>query len=169
MDENPGRMKKEGDTSMDENMETAAEPENPVNEKEQAITIEGVATDNVQSGPVFIERSLVGQVQAQGKAEVQRSLAGAVVAGADAAIHESAAPVVVAGGNVELTSAYNEVLVAGGTVHAERSFIGMIIADQVTLGEGSRVLLNTPQAVAFGLAAGVAMAVSFMAKRRRRR
>jgi hypothetical protein len=92
-----------------------------------------------------------------------------MVAGRDASLQAGYASVVVAGGDVEISQAGAEVMVVGGKVTAENTFIGMVIADQVELGEGSRVLLNTPQAIAFGAALGAAFgAVSLLLRRKRK-
>lgn len=186
---------------MDEENKPIAEPEKPAEGKDIQTVYEGASVDTVATVQAFIQRSLVGQVQAKGNADVDctltgqvqaqgnaevdrtltgqvqakgsadvdRSLVGAVVAGTSVTIQAAAAPVVVAGSSVNMTSAYNEVMVVGADAHVEKSFVGVLVSNEVHLGEGAWVLLNTPQAVAFGLAAGVAMALTFLAKQRRRR
>jgi hypothetical protein len=60
---------------------------------------------------------------------------------------------------MEMVDSCAQVVVSQQQVTARQSLIGMVLARQVTLEEGSRVLLNTPQAIAFGAAVGAAFGV----------
>jgi len=51
------------------------------------------------------------------------------------------------------------VLVAGKSGMVNRGTVGVIISRETVLEEGSRVLMNTPQAIAFGTAAGAVFGV----------
>jgi hypothetical protein len=69
-------------------------------------------------------------------------------------------------GNVDLVDSLTPVLV-GSQVTAGKSVIGLVLSRQTNLGDGSQVLLNTPQAVALGACFGVVFAVvSWLLKRK---
>jgi hypothetical protein len=51
------------------------------------------------------------------------------------------------------------ILTMGNQVSARNSFFGVLLAQQTTLEEGSKVLLDTKQAIAFGAALGAVLAV----------
>jgi len=133
---------------------------------DRSLVVGGVAAN----GNAETSRSLVvGGVAAGGDAQASNGAMVAMVAGKDASLQAGYASVVVAGADVEISQAGVEVMVVGGDLKAENTFIGMVLSGNVELGEGSRVLLNTPQAIAFGAALGAAFgAVSFLLRRRKR-
>jgi hypothetical protein len=156
---------------------------------EEIVPMDGVAPlvggDNVQFGPglallVSAERDLTmthsaaGVVTAGQGIEMTQSSARVAVAGSDINIITGSANIVVvgnqmsldtgnagvvkAGGDIDLT--YSQALVlAGNQVTVQKSKIGLVLSRQTNLGEGSRVLLNTPQVLALGVSFGAAYAV----------
>lgn len=133
---------------------------------------------------LILDRSVALVARAGGSMQVSNSVAGACVAGKDAQVSNSGAQIIVSGGNMELTNGGAQVMVVGGDLHLNKGgaqvmvagadatvnngFVGMIISQKTVLGEGSRVLLDTPQAIAFGAALGVVSGlVSWLLKRQR--
>ena len=73
------------------------------------------------------------------------------VVGHDLILKNSTAGITKVGGNAEIT--HSAVLgSASQQASAQHSAIGVILAGKVELGEGNRVVLNTPQAAALGAA-----------------
>ncbi len=114
-----------------------------------------VATD----ANLYMSRSVALTARAGSAMWVSRSGASALAAGKDMYITNSGGNAFVAGGNIEITGGGGGVLVAGKSGTVNHGFVGMIISQQTILGEGSRVLLDTPQAIAFGAALGAAFGV----------
>lgn len=104
-----------------------------------------------------MSRSAALMVRAGGDMGIENSGAVAFVAGSNLHLANGGGQVMVAGGNMELTNGGAEVVIAGGNVTMRKGFILAVISSQVSLEEGSRVLLNTPQAIAFGVAVGAVM------------
>lgn len=88
------------------------------------------------------------------------------VVGHDLIFKNSTAGVMKVGGNVEIT--HSAVLgSAGKQASVRNSAIGVILASKVELGEGNRVVLNTPQAAALGAAFGaVFVLLSWLLRRK---
>lgn len=88
------------------------------------------------------------------------------VVGHDLILKNSTAGVIKAGGSAEII--HSAVLgSASQQASAQHSAIGVVLAGKVELGEGSRVVLNTPQAAALGAALGAVFAlVSWLLRRK---
>lgn len=117
-----------------------------------------------------MDRSGALLVKAGRDLAISNSAALAIVAGGDVGCTNGIAQAMVVGGNFNLTNGGAEVMVVGGNATLKKSFILAVIAKQVSLEEGSRVLLNMPQAIAFGAAMGaVAGLLSWMLPSRKGR
>lgn len=149
--------------------EIKLEPNQSEDEAAEFVQERGVAKaiigNHIEFGP-----GLVGTVTAQQSVEISRAAAGvvqgntvemenggagALVAGGNMEVTNGGAQVIVAGGGLQLTNGGAQMVVAGGNVTAHKSILGVVISSNTTLTEGSKVILNTPQAIAFGAAAGV--------------
>jgi hypothetical protein len=133
---------------------------------------EGVLTTE---GDLTLERSLVGVVRAR-DVHLTQAAAGPVAAAGSLTIHQGGCgPVVTAGdvtitqggcgpmivqGNVSIEQGGTQsVIAAGGATIGERSFVGLVLSPSVTVEDGGRVLMSTPQALAFGAALGLVAGV----------
>jgi hypothetical protein len=137
-------------------------------------TFSGFAFKVSADGDIAVTKSLTGAVIAGKNFEMTNSSTTAAVAGADINLYNSSVKIAVtgntqklknsrvcivkAGGDAEVRDSKIRVL-AGSQVTAQKSVIGLVLARQVNLGEGSQVLVNTRQAVAFGTSLGIAFAV----------
>jgi hypothetical protein len=101
-------------------------------------------------GEVTIDQGICGPVASVGEVHVSTALCGPVAAIGGARLERMATQSVVSLGRVEV---------------GERAFIGVVLAPFTTIHEGARILMNTPQALAFGAAAGL---VAGLLLRRRR-
>lgn len=99
-----------------------------------------------------------GVIAAGRDSEVNNGGAQVIVAGNDVQIENGGAMIINAGGNVDITNG-GGLLVAGQNVSTQNGFVGMVLSQESNIGEGSKVLLNTPQAIAFGAALGSAFAL----------
>lgn len=86
--------------------------------------------------------------------------------GRDAQVSQGGADIMMIGGNAQIEQG-GAVIMNAQQVSARDSFFGMVIAKETHLEGDSRVLLNTPQALAFGAALGTVFAlVSWLLRRR---
>jgi hypothetical protein len=132
------------------------------------------------AGDVEVERALVGAVSAH-NVEMRSAAAGPVLASGDLSIERGGCGPVMCSGNVTITQGGCGPVLAGGEVSITQggtqsviagearlgggSFVGVVASPRVTIEDGGRVLLSTPQAAAFGAALG-ALIGFFMLKRR---
>jgi hypothetical protein len=99
--------------------------------------------------------------------DVSRGGALVMVTGGSAHIENGGAETMVIGGDTDIKNGGALVMVAGKNVTISQGGAGILLSSQVTLMEGSRVLLSTNQALAFGAALGAVCAlVSWVLKKR---
>jgi hypothetical protein len=134
-------------------------------------------------GDIAMTKSMAGAVIADQNLEMTNSSTQAAVAGADINFTNSSSKITVAGNNIYLTKSHTSIIKAGGDAELTGSHVSLLAGSQVTankskivvvfsrqtnLGEGSQVLINTPQAVALGASFGIVMAfVNWLLKRKK--
>ena len=126
-----------------------------------ARTIEGESVE-VHNGLVGAIRAnnaalhvgSAGAVIARESAEMTMSGAQLILIGQDANINRGGGQYMLVGGQATLQQSGAGVLAAGQAT-VRQSLIGFLLAGNVDLGEDTRVLFTTTQAIAFGIAAGL--------------
>ena len=129
-----------------------------------------VSGAQVEFGP-----GCAGVVRAGGSATVSKAGALAIVAGQDMVAERAGgmmmaagkdltmsnggAQLAIVGGKMTITNGGLQTALIGGSLEANHSFVGIALSPKTVLGEGSRLLLNLPLAIAFGLAFGAAYAL----------
>ena len=108
-------------------------------------------------------------VKAEGDVSIREAGAGAIVAGGDVTMREAGAGMFIAGGDLEMSEAGAGTMMVGGSARLSEAGVGNMLVGEATLN-GSRVgvlltakadlhdstvVLNTPQAIGLGVAAGV--------------
>jgi hypothetical protein len=89
-----------------------------------------------------------------------------VLCSGDVSIQQGGCGPVLARGRVTFSQGGTQSVIAGEAVVGSGAFVGALLSPKVTVEDGARVLMSTPQAVAFGAAFGAL--VAFVALRRRR-
>ena len=118
-------------------------------------------------GDMSIDRAVAVVAKTGQNLEVRNGGAWVMVAGGSMHIENGGAEYMVIGGETEIKNGGALLMVAGKNVNINQGGAGILLSRQVTLTEGSRVLLNTPQALAFGAALGLVIAlVSWFLKKR---
>jgi hypothetical protein len=146
---------------------------------------EDVTGENVYFGPGFaisvtatqdveIERGGALAISAGGEAEIEYGGALAINAGGNLELENGGAAIINIGRDAEITNGGAWIINAGRNVSfktggaivaisgqstVENGSVGILLSSNAQLGEGTRVLLNTPQAVALGVAAGATFAL----------
>lgn len=132
------------------------------------------------AGDVGIQRSLVGAISAH-DVNLHQAAAGPVMASGDVTITQGGCGPLMCSGDVTITNGGCGPTIARGSVSFHNggtqsviageahlgsgSFVGLVAAPKVTVEDGARVLMSTPQAAAFGAALGVVLAL-FLRRRR---
>jgi hypothetical protein len=127
-------------------------------------------TEDTQATNARVENSIAVTVSAKQDAHVENSMVLAVAAGRDLTSENSFEPVVAVGHDLHLQQGGSGFMVVGNQAHVTGSTIGVLLARaDVKLDEGSKVLMSTQQALAFGAAFGVAFGLIRALLRRPRR
>jgi hypothetical protein len=132
------------------------------------------------AGDVDVERSLVGAinahdvrlhqaasgpVMASGDVTITQGGCGPVVCSGDLSIRQGGCGPTIVRGNVTIEQGGTQSVIAGEAHLGSGSFVGLVAAPKVTIADGARVLMNTPQAAAFGAVLGLTIAL-FLRRRR---
>lgn len=112
----------------------------------------------IQGENVTIEQGGAAIIDAAGDVTINQGGALAILAGGNISVTEGGAQFMVAGGDVQLQGGGGG-LVFTRQAHVEQGTVGVLISRETTFAEGSKVVLNTPQAVALGAAFGLVFAV----------
>ncbi|MGB9750921.1 MAG: hypothetical protein C0183_13855 [Roseiflexus castenholzii] len=115
----------------------------------------------------LLTSSVAGVVTTSGNTALSQGFAGALFAGHDAALTSSGSMIITAGHDLEVQGGGGGMLLAD-TVYVADTTIPLVIARNVNASGNTRILLNTPQAIALGLACGAALALIGAIIRRRR-
>jgi hypothetical protein len=135
----------------------------------------GGAAGEWMDDKVKLERGFAGVVRGQ-QVRIEQAAAGPVLAGGDVELHNAGCGPMAVKGNVSITNGGCGPVLAGGDVSIERggaqtivalgkatlgsrSFVGAVLSPSTTIEDGAKVLMTLPQALAFGAAAGVAIAL----------
>lgn len=149
---------------------------------EEAITGEAPSTGlsrgfavSVNGENVKVERSGVGVVSARNEASLRQGGAAIIAAGHSVQVLQGGAPIMAAGSEMRVMQGGGQLMLSGGRMQVERggglvvvanratlrrSQVGVLISGSTQLQEGARVLLGTPQAMAFGAALGLVFALA---------
>lgn len=118
-----------------------------------------------------VVNGFVPMVKAEGHVSIREAGAGAVVAGGNVTMREAGTAMFIAGGDLTMSEAGAGTMMIGGNAELSEAGVGNMLVGEATL-DGSRVgvlltakaelhdstvVLNTPQAVGLGVAAGVTM------------
>jgi len=137
-------------------------------EFERDATVTRALVGVVKARDVHLTQSMAGPIAAGGNLSILQGGCGPVVANGSVTIRQGGCGPMIANGDVSIEQGgCQSIVAAGGATIGNRAFVGAVLSPKVTVEEGARVLLNTPQAIVLGAAAGVVFAlVSAVARRR---
>ncbi len=165
---------------LEETQPVEAEPVEQVGEEEQAGTFASkIGAENLNFVNSFtmganarqdltMNRSMAFGAAAGGDMVASDSLVLSAAVGHDVTLTDSVAGFLNSGGNVNMTDG-GSVMMVGGEVTAQKSSMGVVIANHLTIEDGSHVSVSMTmkQALAFGAAFGAVFAVLSRLFRRR--
>lgn len=115
---------------------------------------------------VRLEQAAAGPMMTSGDVSIQQGGCGPVLCSGDVSIHQGGCGSVLARGNVSIRQGGTQSVLAGDATIGSGAFVGLVVSPKVTVEEGARVLMSTPQAAAFGAAVGGLIGL-FLLRRRR--
>ena len=124
------------------------------------VTVERALVGMVNGRDVHLTQAGAGPVIASGQVSIHQAGCGPLMAGGDVSINQGGCGPVIAKGDVSIEQGgCQSVIAAGGVTLGRQSFVGMVVSPRITVEDGARVLMNVPQAAAFGAALGAVFAV----------
>jgi hypothetical protein len=127
----------------------------------------GVAAAMVGSNEAQVAGGGALLIAAGNTMQVNGGGAGALMAGNSLHINGGGGWVLLAGNSISIENGGGAVLGAS-RAEVQHGVVGVLLAGHTTLGEGARVLLTTPQALALGAACGLVFALIGRGRRRSR-
>lgn len=129
-------------------------------EFEQDATVKRALVGVVKARDVHLTQSIAGPVAAGGNLSILQGGCGPVVANGSVTIRQGGCGPMIANGDVSIEQGgCQSIVAAGGATIGNRAFVGAVLSPKVTIEEGAKVLLSTPQALALGAAAGAVFAL----------
>ena len=90
-------------------------------------------------------------IAAGGSLSILQGGCGPVIANGPVTIRQGGCGPLIANGDVSIEQGGSQsVIAAGGATLGDRSFVGLVLSPKVTVEDGAKILMNTPQALAFG-------------------
>ena len=151
---------------------------NPQTESELAQTDQGlpgspemqaVEAKDAEAKNAYVQDSMALSVSAKQDAHVENSMVLGVAAGRDLTAEDSFCSMVAVGRDLNLKESGSLFITVGNQTQATASTIGVLLASDVKLDGGSKVLMTSQQALAFGAAFGVVFALLSLLLRRPKR
>lgn len=131
------------------------------------VTVQRGLVGAVSAHNVRVEMGAAGPVLASGDVSIERGGCGPLMAAGDVTITQGGCGPVLAAGSVTITKGGTQSVIAGGARLGSGSFTGLVASPRVTIEDGAKVLMSTPQAAAFGAITGAIVGLVLMFRRRR--
>ena len=114
----------------------------------------------VRARDVHLHQAAAGPVAAGGNLSILQGGCGPVIANGSVTIRQGGCGPLIANGDVSIEQGGTQsVIAAGGATLGDHAYVGLVLSPKVTVEDGGRVLMSTPQALAFGAAAGLVFAL----------
>lgn len=117
---------------------------------------------------VQLKESGAGLIAAGGRLSILNGGCGPVLANGGVTIRNGGCGPMIANGDVSIENGGTQgIVAAGGATIGPKALVGFVVSPKVTVADGGKVLFSSRQAVAFGAAAGTALALLSRVLRRR--
>ncbi len=129
-------------------------------EFERDATVSRSIVGAIRARDVHLAQSIAGPVAVGGSFSVLQGGCGPVVANGGVTIRQGGCGPMIVNGDVSIEQGGTQsIIAAGGATLGDRAFVGLVVSPKVTVEEGGRVLMGTPQALAFGAVVGLVFAL----------
>jgi hypothetical protein len=115
---------------------------------------------------VRLEQAAAGPMMTTGDVSIEQGGCGPVLCSGNVSIHQGGCGPVLARGNVTIQQGGTQSVLASSATLEGGAFAGLVVAPKVTVADGARVLMSTPQAAAFGAAVGGLIGLVLLRRRR---
>jgi hypothetical protein len=129
-------------------------------EFERDASVDKSLVGMIRARDLHLTQSAAGPAVVGGNLSILQGGCGPVIANGGVTIRQGGCGPLIANGDVSIEQGGTQsVIAAGGATLGDRAFVGVVLSPKVTVEEGGKVLLNTPQAIALGEVAGVVFAL----------
>jgi len=129
-------------------------------EFERDASVDKSLVGMIRARDLHLTQSAAGPAVVGGNLSILQGGCGPVIANGGVTIRQGGCGPLIANGDVSIEQGGTQsVIAAGGATLGDRAFVGVVLSPKVTVEEGGKVLLNTPQAIALGAVAGVVFAL----------
>jgi hypothetical protein len=136
-------------------------------EFEKDASVERSLVGFVRARDVHLHQAVAGPIAAGGNLSILQGGCGPVIANGAVTIRQGGCGPTIANGDVSIEQGGTQSIVAaGGATIGDHAYVGLVLSPKVTVEEGGRVLMSTPQALAFGAAVGLVFALISRVTRR---
>lgn len=133
------------------------------------VSVERAFVGAVSARDVHLKQAAAGPVMAGGAVSIEQGGCGPLMTAGNVSIEQGGCGPVIAGGDVSFVQGgAQSVISAGSATIGERACVGLVVSPRVTIEDGAHVLMSTPQALAFGAAAGTMIGLIVRGRRRSR-
>jgi hypothetical protein len=109
----------------------------------------------VRARDIHLHQAAAGPVAAGGNLSILQGGCGPVIANGTVTIRQGGCGPLIANGDVSIEQGGTQsIIAAGGATLRDHAYVGLVLSPKVTVEEGGRVLMSTPQALAFGAVLG---------------
>jgi hypothetical protein len=136
-------------------------------EFEKDASVERSLVGFVRARDVHLHQAVAGPIAAGGNLSILQGGCGPVIANGAVTIRQGGCGPTIANGDVSIEQGGTQSIVAaGGATIGDHAYVGLVLSPKVTVEEGGKVLMSTPQALAFGAAVGLVFALISRVTRR---
>ena len=141
---------------MDEYSERAAS----ALEFEEDVRIERSLVGVLRARDVHLHQAAAGPIAASGSISILQGGCGPVIANGGVTIRQGGCGPMIANGDVTIEQGGTQsIIAAGGATIGDHAYVGLVLSPKVTVEDGAKVLMSTPQALAFGAGVGTVIAL----------
>lgn len=141
---------------MDEYNERAAS----ALEFEEDVRVERSLVGVLRARDVHLHQAGAGPIAASGSISILQGGCGPVIANGGVTIRQGGCGPMIVNGDVSIEQGGTQsIIAAGGATIGDHAYVGLVLSPKVTVEDGAKVLMSTPQALAFGAGVGATMAL----------
>ncbi len=129
-------------------------------EFEEDVTVQRSLVGFIRARDVHLQQAAAGPIAASGSVSILQGGCGPVIANGGVTIRQGGCGPMIANGDVSIEQGgAQSIIAAGGATIGEHAYVGLVLSPKVTVEDGAKVLMSTPQALAFGAGVGATIAL----------
>jgi hypothetical protein len=129
-------------------------------EFEEDVTVRRSLVGFIRGRDIHLQQAAAGPIAASGSVSILQGGCGPVIANGGVTIRQGGCGPMIVNGDVSIEQGGTQsIIAAGGATIGEHAYVGLVLSPKVTVEDGAKVLMSTPQALAFGAGVGATIAL----------